>query len=213
MIEIRDLSFGYGRGKKALDSISLKIKKGEFILLTGNSGSGKSTLARCLNSLVPNFYGGRLKGSVRVGGVEATNASTKEMSKKVGMLFQDPEAMFVSNSVESEVGFGHSKDVSGIMRGMGLWELRERNLQELSGGEKQRVALAAVLAVEPDVLVLDEPLSELDHGSAEKLMGLLKDLNKKGTTIILIEQRTERVYSYATREIVLDGGRFQNHSC
>jgi energy-coupling factor transport system ATP-binding protein len=204
MISIEGLGFDYGNGR-VLDGIDLDIEKGEFVLLTGNSGSGKSTLVRCLNGLVPHFYNGKMDGSLIVDGKRVN--SPRIMSKTVGMLFQDPEAMFVSDTVESEVGFGHKKDTQKILKELGIWDLRNRNTQELSGGEKQRVALACVLVKEPKILILDEPLSELDHEAADRLMKFLKNLNNKGTTIILIEQRTERVYGYATRELVLEKGK------
>jgi energy-coupling factor transport system ATP-binding protein len=206
MISIKDLSFAYGSGEQVLKGIDLCIRKGEFVLLTGASGSGKSTLVRCLNGLVPHFYAGRLEGSLSVDGIDPAHLPVRKMSRKVGMLFQDPEAMLLSDTVESEVGFGHENG-SAILRELGLWKLRKRSIRELSGGQKQKVALACVLAQRPDVLVLDEPLSELDRESAQDLMGFLKKMNEKGTTIILIEQRTERVYDYATREIVMDSGR------
>jgi len=217
MIEIKGLSFTYGDGKRALDGIDLDIKRGEFVLLTGASGSGKSTLVRCLNGLVPSFYGGRLEGSVIVEGRDASNTPTNEMAWNVSMVFQDPESMFVSSETESEIAFAPSslgytrsetnRAVGRILTQLGIGHLRKRSLQDLSGGEKQKVALASVLVTQPKVLVLDEPLSELDHESAEKLMDSLKKLNEKGMTIIIIEQRTEKVCGYTTREIVLEQGK------
>lgn len=211
MIRIENLSFAYADGKKALDGVSLTIKDGEFVLLTGASGSGKTTLVRCLNGLIPNFYGGRLGGFAFVDGVEATQAQTKEMARLVGMVFQDPESMFVSNDVEGEISFGPSclgyGDVGKALKELGIGHLRKRSLHDLSAGEKQKVAIASVLVARPKVLVLDEPLAELDHESADSLMDLLKKLNEDGMTIILIEQRTERVYSFVEREIVLGKGR------
>ncbi len=215
MIKIRGLSFGYAGGERALDGIDLDIKSGEFLLLTGPSGSGKTTLARCLNGLIPGFHGGRLEGSVEVGGRDALGTPPGEMVRTVGMLFQNPEDMFVAETVESEIGFTPStlgcarvsRRVRKTMRELGIGRLVGRNLRELSGGEKQLVALASVLAAGPRVLVLDEPLSELYHGAAERLMDLLGKLNEGGMTIIIIEQRTERVWEHAAREVVLESGR------
>jgi len=215
MIEIRNFSFGYGN-EKALDGINLKIEDGEFVLITGPSGCGKTTLARSLNGLVPNFYGGRLEGSVIVDGRDASKTSTKEMAKTVGMVFQDPESMFVSDDVEGEIcfapscfGYGPDKlkrSVEKILKELGIEGLRKRSIHELSGGEKQKVAIASVLVVKPKVLVLDEPFSEIDHESAENLIAFLKKINREGVTIILIEQRTEKA-ECAQREIVLEKGK------
>ena len=217
MIEARDLRFTYSDGRKALDGVSFTIKNGEFVLVTGGSGSGKTTLARCLNGLVPHFYGGELKGSLFVDGKRPSEKPVKEMAKLVGMVFQDPEAMFVSEDVEGEIGFGPTcmgyttgelkKSTDAVVKRMGIEELRKRSLHELSGGEKQKVAIASVLVTKPKILVLDEPLSELDHKSADSLMETLKRLNKSGITIIIIEQRTERVCGCARREIVLEKGK------
>jgi energy-coupling factor transport system ATP-binding protein len=211
MIRIRGLSFEYGDGKKALDGIDLRIEQGEFVLLTGPSGSGKTSLVRCLNGLIPNFYGGRLNGSVIVDGREATRTPTREMARTVGMVFQDPEDMFISSDVEGEIEFSAANlggEVSDrVLDNLGIGHLRKRSLHSLSGGEKQRVAISSILVNKPSVLVLDEPLSELDRDSADGLMGTLKGLNDRGTTIILIEQRTERVYRYATREIIMENGK------
>jgi len=213
MIEIKGLSFAYGNGDKALDGIDLKIKNGEFVLITGSSGCGKTTLVRCLNGLVPHFYGGKLEGTVFVDGKKPAAASTKEMAKSVGMVFQDPESMFVSEDVEGEISFGPScagqriADIDAVLKQLGIGALRKRSLHELSGGEKQKVAIASVLVTAPKILILDEPLSELYHESAGELMALLKKLNKAGMTIILIEQRTERVSGFAGREIVLEKGK------
>lgn len=212
MITIRGLKFAYGNGQEALRGIDLDIQPGEFVLLSGPSGSGKTTLARCLNGLVPNFYGGKLEGSASVDGKLSTENSTKDLAKTVGMLFQDPEAMFLSSDVKSEVLFGPAClgikcSVKEVLDELGIAALKHRPLHELSGGEKQKVALAAVLACRPKVLVLDEPLSELDKKSADSLMKLLKKLNKAGMTILLLEQRTKKLHGYATREISLKAGK------
>ncbi len=212
MITIRDLKFAYGNGQQALGGIDLDIEPGEFILLSGSSGSGKTTLARCLNGLVPNFYNGKLEGSVTVDCKLPSKTPTKDLAKIVGMLFQDPEAMFLSSDVKSEVLFGPAClgiecSVNRVLDELGIAALKHRPLHELSGGEKQKVALAAVLACRPKVLVLDEPLSELDKKSADGLMKLLKKLNRAGMTIILLEQRIAKLQGFATREISLKAGK------
>ncbi len=215
MIKISDLSFTYpGSTRPALNGISLQIPDGELCLVMGPSGSGKSTLLRSINGLVPHFTGGILRGTIRVNGLDPILLSPREMSRMVGFVFQDPEAQFVVDRVEDEIAFSlenaaFPKDEmdARVEEALGLLELtplRTRRLDTLSGGEIQRVAIAAALALKPQILVLDEPTSQLDPHSAEEVLGALVSLNKSlGLTVILAEHRLERVLPHAGQIIYL----------
>lgn len=180
----------------------------------GSSGSGKSTLLRCINGLVPHFSGGNLSGSIRVNELDPVNLSPREMSRMVGFVFQDPEMQFVVDRVEDEIAFSLENTAlprdemeARVLEMMNLLELtsmRSRRLDTLSGGEMQRVAIAAALVLKPSILVLDEPTSQLDPHSAEEMLEVLVQLNKQlGLTVILAEHRLERVLPHTGQIIYL----------
>jgi len=206
-----------GTAQPALDNCSLTLPAGEFVIVTGASGSGKSTLLRCLNGLVPHFSGGVLSGAVRVFGLDPVVATPRTMSRHVGFVFQDPETQFVVDRVEDEIAFALENAglaqqemrvrVEETLDLLDLAPLRNRALSTLSGGEKQRVAIAAALALRPRLLVLDEPTSQLDPKSAEDVLNALVRLNHDlGLMVILAEHRLERVLAYADRLVWLRGG-------
>ncbi len=219
MIKVENLSFRYTDSRDlVLDDISLEIQDGEFVLVTGPSGSGKSSLGRCFNGLIPHFYGGEIAGKVEVQDLDIMLCSTKEIAARVGMIFQDPENQIIATDVEREMAFGLenlafprnliARRIEESLDALGIFNLRHKQTRELSGGEKQKVAIASILALHPEVLVLDEPTSELDPQSAEDLLSTIEKLNDElGITIILIEHRLERVLPYVDRLIVLDRGR------
>jgi len=220
IIEFRDVWYWYpNREKPALGGINLKVEKGEFILIIGSSGSGKSTLCRCINGLVPNFTGGRFKGKVLVDGAETLKESTNRIAKKVGMVFQDPENQFVMSTVESEIAFGLEnqclprdviKDrIDEALSEIQIESLRHRKVNELSSGEKQKVVMASILAIHPDILVLDEPTSQLDPIAADDIINLVKNLNENfNITIVLVEHRLESLLSYVDKVLDLDNNIF-----
>ena len=219
MIRIRDLTFHYGDASKpALQDVNLEIEDGEFVLVTGPSGCGKSSLCRCLNGLIPHFYGGRIAGELKVQGLDVMESTTKELATRVGMVFQDPENQAVAMDAEREIAFGlenlaftkdvMAKRVEESLDTLGISAIRHRQVHELSGGEKQKVVIASVLALHPDILVLDEPTSELDPKGAEEVLSIVQRLNDElGITVILVEQRLDRVVHLVDRMIVLDEGR------
>jgi len=217
MIEMDGLSYSYpGACSPVLRQVDLRVPRGAFALVVGASGSGKSTLLRCLNGLVPHFYGGTISGRLRVAGENPVLRGPRGMSASVGMVFQDPESQFVVDTVEDEVAFAlenHAvplaemrERVEEALGRLGIAHLRQRRISSLSGGEKQRVALASVLALRPQILALDEPTSQLDPEAAEQLLLLLVQLNREfGLTVILSEHRLERVLAFATQIIALPG--------
>jgi energy-coupling factor transporter ATP-binding protein EcfA2 len=219
LFKCQDLIYYYpDRPKPALAGINLQIAEGEFLLLIGGSGSGKSSLARCLAGLIPKFYGGRFGGGVYYRGQGLAEIDQRCLAQEVGIVFQDPEKQLVMTSVEAEVAFGLEnlglpqsemrRRVAEVISFLDLTEARHEFTVNLSGGQKQKLALAAVLAMQPQVLILDEPTSQLDPVAAEELFNLIKRLNEElGLTIILIEQRLERCLHLADRVLLLADGQ------
>lgn len=211
MITLSNVSYTYpGATHPVLHNLSLEICEGEFLLVCGPSGAGKSSFLRLLNGLVPHFYGGRFSGSVQLWGRNTLEQQPRDLADLVGFVFQDPEAQFVVDSVEDELVFGMEnlglpqavmrRRVEEVLDQIGIAHLRRRRISSLSGGEKQRVAIAAVLAAQPRALVLDEPTSQLDPHGAEEVLTALQKLNADlGLTIVLCEHRLERVVQYADR--------------
>ncbi len=219
IIETSNLTYTYPGGTEpSLVDVSLSIEKGEFVILTGPSGCGKTTLCRCLNGLVPHFYSGKLEGDITVAGLKVSEHSIYELARHVGLVFQNPENQLFALSVEKDVAFGLEnlglprkemrRRVDWALRMTGIYDLRERAPHELSGGQQQRVAIACVLAMEPDVMVLDEPTSFLDPLGAQKIFEVIENLNKKlGITVILVEHRLDLASRYANHVFIMDEGR------
>jgi len=219
IIETRNLTYTYPGGTKAsINDISVKIEKGEFTLITGPSGCGKTTLCRCFNGLIPHFYQGDLKGEIVVSGLKVIEHSIYELAKHVGLVFQNPENQLFALSVEKDVAFGLEnlgvsreemrKRVDWALKLCGIYDLRERAPHELSGGQQQRVAIASVLAMQPEVIVLDEPTSFLDPLGAKKIFEVISELNRGlDITIVLVEHRLDLTAKYADHIVVMDEGR------
>lgn len=219
VIETKGLMYTYPSGtKRALEDVSITIERGEFVVLTGPSGCGKTTLCRCFNGLVPHFYGGKLEGDVLVTGLNVHEHSIYELARHVGLVFQNPENQLFALSVEKDVAFGlenlgvprdeMKKRVDWALQTTDIEDLRERAPHELSGGQQQRVAIASVLAMQPNVMVLDEPTSFLDPLSAQRIFEVINELNKNlGITVVLVEHRLDLAARYADHVIIMDEGR------
>lgn len=215
MIHLNRLSYTYpGSPDCALSDVSLDVAEGEFVLVAGPSGSGKSTLLRALNGLVPHFTGGSVSGAVVVSGHDPVAEGPQALSRVVGFVFQDPESQFVVDRVEDEIAFALENAavpptemrlrVEEVLHLLDLAPLRDRSLDTLSGGEKQRVAIATALAFRPRILALDEPTSQLDPQAAEDVLQALVRLNQDlGLTIVLAEHRLERILPYVDRMVYL----------
>ncbi|MEM3788469.1 MAG: ATP-binding cassette domain-containing protein [Candidatus Bathyarchaeia archaeon] len=219
IIETKNLEYTYpGAAKPSIRDVSIKIEKGEFALITGPSGCGKTTLCRCFNGLIPHFYQGELKGEITVAGLRVPEHQIYELATHVGLVFQNPENQLFALSVEKDVAFGLEnlgipreeirKRVDWALKLTGIYELRERAPTELSGGQQQRVAIASVLAMQPEVIVLDEPTSFLDPLGAKKIFEVIYELNRKlGVTIVLVEHRLDLTAKYADHIIIMDEGK------
>ena len=219
VIETKDLTYTYpGATKLSIEKVSITINKGDFVILTGPSGCGKTTLCRCFNGLIPHFYNGNLEGKIRVAGLNVVEQKIHQMARHVGLVFQNPENQLFALSVEKDVAFGLEnfamprdemrKRVDWALQMTGIRKLGERPPHELSGGQQQRVAIASVLAMQPDVMILDEPTSFLDPLGAEKIFEVINELNKKlKITIILVEHRLDLAAKYANHVIVMNNGK------
>jgi energy-coupling factor transporter ATP-binding protein EcfA2 len=217
MIKIEDLWFSYPNNKPVLKGINLEIKKGEFILLTGPTGCGKSTLLKCLNGIIPHESSGEMHGRIHINGIETKNSSMKELSQHAGMVFQSPDDQIFSTVVEDEVAFGPEnlcltreeieKRIEHSLQIVGMLDHRYSATNALSGGQKQRVCIASVLAMQPSVLLLDEPISQMDPKGAEEVLGVIKQLTGLGLTIIMVEHRIHEVAHFVDRIIIMNDGK------
>lgn len=218
VVEIRNATFRYrGAREPALRDLNLNVDRGEFVLVTGPTGSGKSTLLRLVNGLIPNFHEGELRGSVSVLGMDTKSNRPNQMATRIGTVFQFPEEQIVASKVWRDVAFGPEnlllsreeifRRVDEALAFVGLEHLREREVFTLSGGEKQRLALASVLAMKPEVLLLDEPAAELDAVSRADLIELLVRLSREGgRTLVIADHRLDDLIGVVTRMIVLKEG-------
>ncbi|MDI9609442.1 MAG: ABC transporter ATP-binding protein [Candidatus Verstraetearchaeota archaeon] len=218
IIEVKGLCYTYPESESpSLIDVNFKAEPGEFVLVTGPSGCGKTTFCRALNGLIPNSYGGDFKGEVMVDGLLTTSTPVYELAQRVGLVFQNPENELFCTTVEREVAFGPENlalpreeiamRVEEALEIVGISHLKEKSPEELSGGEQQKVAIAALLAMKPKVLVLDEPTANLDPVSAKSVLELMHRLNKNGVTVILVEHRLEMVSHLVDRCVVFEGGR------
>ena len=228
LLELKNVSFQYGTNRSentssvddntyALNRVNLKIYPGEFVGIIGPSGSGKTTLASLFSGAIPHHYSGELLGSVKIAGQDTKNLALTNIACLIGSVIQDIDAQMVAANVEDEILFGlenfgvpHDEipnRIASSLETVGISDLRNRDLDTLSGGQKQKVAIAAILALKPKVLVLDEPTCALDPVSSRMIFSILQNLNKKfGITIVVIEQKVALLSEYCERLIVLSKG-------
>jgi energy-coupling factor transporter ATP-binding protein EcfA2 len=216
-IHIRNLSFTYRGGEhKALDGIDFDLREGEMVVLMGRTGAGKSTLCRCLNGIIPKFQKGELSGDVQVFGESTKEKRIYELAQDVGLVFQDFEPQLFSTSVELEAAFGPENlglpreeiaaRVKYALQTVGLEGFENRQPYNLSGGEKQRLAIASVLSSNPRILVLDEPTTDLDPQGRHDILTALRKLRDESISLLVVEQDAEDVID-ADRIVIMDAGR------
>ncbi len=218
LLEINKLNFRYPDAhRKAVVDFDLTVKGGEVVVLAGPSGCGKSTLLRAINGLIPHMYSGEYGGEVRVGNSVVKSSPMRDLAQTVGFLFQNPENQIFMFTVERDVAFGLEnlgvprqemrRRVDEAIGLLGIEALSQRAPHELSDGQKQRVALAGVLAMEPKLIILDEPTSLLDPKTAAELVDLVARLRKElGTTFVVVEHRLDLLVRVADRIVVMNQG-------
>lgn len=218
VIELKDVSYRYPRAEvENLKRVNLTVGKGKFVALMGPTGAGKTTLSLCLNGLIPQLLQGDLKGEVILAGKETSKYRVQELAKQVGLVLQDAESQIVGRTVEEDVAFGPrnfgvpkeeiQQRVAQALAKVRLNDYDQRSTSELSGGEKQRLVIAGILAIEPEILVLDEPTSELDPKGRVEIYRTLDDLcRERERTIFIVEHSSEEILRRADEIIVLNQG-------
>ena len=219
-IEIKNFSYKYPlEDKNVLENLNLKIEKGEFWAVIGKNGSGKTTLCNALRRFVPDFYKGEVTGEILVDGKNLKDFSPKELVAKIGFVFQNPFTQIsgVKDTVFEEIAYGLEnlavekekiiKRVNETLKLLEIEHLKDKNPQEMSGGQKQRVALASIIVMDPEILVIDEPTSQLDPKGTQDIFKIINIMAKKGKTIILVEHKLELIAEYAEKIVVLDEGK------
>ncbi|RHT22651.1 ABC transporter ATP-binding protein [Clostridium sp. AM33-3] len=220
VITVENLRYRYPHAKElALDGLDFSVKKGEFIGIIGENGAGKSTLSQALMGLVPQFYKGAYGGTVMVDGIEAGRTPVAQLCGHVGLVFQNPfnQLSGAKDNVYEEVAFGMQNlgvpaeemknRVEEALKLLDIWQYRDRNPFDLSGGQMQRVAIASVLVMRPDVMILDEPTSQLDPEGSDEVFKAVETLTGSGITILMIEQKIEKLAAYCDRILLLHKGK------
>lgn len=217
VIEVANFSYTYkNAGRKAVTDVSFTVHKGEFLGIIGPTGAGKTTLCRGITGIVPQIFPGKFEGEIRVLGKPTRDYTIAELAGIIGYVHQDAESQLLMTNIEKEIVFplenlGVPREeikerLEKALRLVHLEQYRNRHPYYLSGGQRQRVVLATVLAMNPDILILDEATSEIDPLGAEEIMAVARELNELGKTIILIEHNMEELALYADRIIVLEDG-------
>lgn len=219
IVEINNLTYHYPMTEEsALKNLSLNVEEGEFLAIVGPNGAGKSTLCYTISGFIPHFFKGDLEGTVKVANVETRDSTLSEWVLNVGLAFQNPfnQMSGAKFTVFEEIAFGLenigvpreeiTSRVENAMKLTGITDLANRSPFSLSGGQQQRVALTSILVMEPKVLVLDEPTSQLDPIGTREVFKIIRDMSKRGMTVILAEHKIEWIAEYADRVIALHNG-------
>lgn len=222
VIEINNVSYKYPVGEhEVLKNISLHVKRGTWCSLIGSNGSGKTTLCNVIRGFIPHFYKGELEGKVMINGQDTSNMTVGELALEIGFVFQNPFTQMsgVTETVYDELAFGLQnlgvdpaeirKRVEAVLELTKTVELKDRNPYELSGGQQQRVALASIIVMDPDILVIDEPTSQLDPQSTQDIFKILAMLKERGKTIFLVEHKMDLVAQYADYVFLIDDGEIK----
>lgn len=218
MIKIEDFTYSYpGRSVPTIKNLSMEITRGDFVLLTGRTGCGKSTLLKTINGLIPHLIGGTMIGKIEIDGLDTRKTDVSTLSQKVGLIFQSPDDQIFSTVVQDEVAFGPEnlalpkevirRRMNEALNFVGLDEFQHRGTHMLSGGQKQRLAIASVLSMAPEILLLDEPFAQLDPRGTSEVLRVIKRLNAKGMTVILVEHRIHEVAQWADRIMIMERGQ------
>ena len=218
LIDIKSVTYTHwNQTEPTLHDVSLQIKTGTLNVLVGPSGSGKSTLCDLFNGVIPHLNGGKLEGEVQVAGVKTTEAEVKNLAQRIGRVFQDPETMFAMLQVDDEIAFGPEnmqmdvgiikETVEALLQQTDLAAHRHNLVWNLSGGQVQKLGLATVLAVRPQMIVLDEPTSNLDPGATHSVHELVLALRDEGVTVLLVTRELDEFLAEADQLLILDAGR------
>jgi len=217
IIRIEDLKFAYPRAREpVLRGVNLEIPEGELVIVTGANGSGKTTLGKCINGLIPYSTGGVFEGKVEVCGIHTFEKNVSELALHVGFVFGNPQDQLATPHVETEVAFGLCnlavpretilRKTEAIFHRLDIERLKGRSTFDLSTGEQQMVAIASILVMEPTILILDDPLSHLNQNICQKVIEVVRDLNRTGTTILWISQNISEMFEFADRIVLLENG-------
>lgn len=218
-IEIKDLSFRYkNKQRDILNGVNLSIKKGEVIAIVGLSGNGKSTLCHCISGIIPHVYNGELNGKVFLYGKDITEMNLSTICTKIGIVFQDPDTQIFSPTVEDEIAFGPEnlcinreeigERIYEALNEVKMKEFRYYNPNNLSGGQKQLIALASVLSLKPKILIFDEVMAQIDKAGKKRIKEIIKELKNEGKTIIMVEHDLNNL-DVADRVLALKNGKLK----
>lgn len=219
MIELKNVSFKYElQEEKTIKNMDLYVKQGEFVGIIGKNGSGKTTLCNIIRGIIPDFIQGHISGDIVIDGKNIDDIERGEMAELVGFVFQNPFSQIsgIKKTVFEEIAYGLEnlgvereeirQRVTDVIKLLKIEDLQDKNPNELSGGQSQRVAIASIIVMNPKILIFDEPTSQLDPLGTEEIFDILKLLKSQNKTIILVEHKIDLIAEYADRVVVMDNG-------